>query len=387
MIIRISLFFISFFTLGFSHAQSGVYLCGQLGVGSTFNSYDLNKKVLAPRFQFGTVENLSIQYRIANRIGLEVGVGQSFFSLRLKDKNFSQRHEGYSCRLKSKTNFYSYFGNLQYFQPISDKRFLYIQIGYSINKIGKDSLYQEKGFALNNEKIIFNSIYPAKNNYITGEIGIQQIIHDKHFFSFGINYNAGQGNLFQANYEVLDKNGLLVPGSRDRITSKGNYLGISMKYHYRILYKEKTIKPVVVHHKEPKKKKEHIKNSNPVVKTPVDTTKKVGGRPINVSSKIHVKNGTVNIEVWDHESVDGDIISLNFNGEWILTNYTLQKLPHLLTVTLQPGKNFLVLHALNLGKYPPNTAAIRVDDGVNKQTIILESTLEQSGTVEIILDK
>jgi hypothetical protein len=388
MVIRICVFFIAFLTYGAAHCQSGLYLGGQLGAGILFNNYEQSKRVLKPRFQYGTQSKLSIQYRIANRIGVEIGAGQDFFLLRLKDKNFSQRHEGYNSLLKSKINYYSFFGNIQYFQPISDEISLYFQLGYSINQIGKDSLYKEKVFALTNEKVIFNAIYPEQNNSINAEIGIQKLINDKHFISLGINYNAGQGQLFKANYQVQDNNGLTIPGSQDQVTSQGNYLGLALKYHYRILYKEKRVKPVVVHHKEPKNKKPPVKIPDPVVKkAPADTSKKIGGRTITVSQKLHVKQASLKIEVWDNESVDGDIISLNFNDNWILSNYTLQKLPHLVTVTLRPGKNLLVLHALNLGKYPPNTAAMRVDDGITKQTIILESTLQQSGTVEIILDK
>ena len=42
------------------------------------------------------------------------------------------------------------------------------------------------------------------------------------------------------------------------------------------------------------------------------------------------------------------------------------------------------MHALNLGKVPPNTAAISINDGAKKKIITLVSDLKKSGAVEII---
>jgi hypothetical protein len=44
-----------------------------------------------------------------------------------------------------------------------------------------------------------------------------------------------------------------------------------------------------------------------------------------------------------------------------------------------------VLYAHNQGKYPPNTAAIIVDDGIRKNQIALKSNLKTSGAIEITL--
>ena len=83
--------------------------------------------------------------------------------------------------------------------------------------------------------------------------------------------------------------------------------------------------------------------------------------------------------------IDGDIISLNLNGKWILQNYTLEKEHKEIRVKLQAGTNYLVLHAHNLGIYSPNTAAVSLFDGKKTQTIVLESTLNASGTIQIDL--
>jgi hypothetical protein len=68
---------------------------------------------------------------------------------------------------------------------------------------------------------------------------------------------------------------------------------------------------------------------------------------------------------------------------WILQNYTLSEKKKEVLITLKPGQNFLTLHALNLGRLSPNTAALIVMDGAVEHKIVLESTLQQSGTIEL----
>src|SRR5690606_13301563 len=97
--------------------------------------------------------------------------------------------------------------------------------------------------------------------------------------------------------------------------------------------------------------------------------KEIEGRAIEVTHKVAVTRKTVTIKVWDHQKVDGDRISLNLNGRWVLINYTLQKQQKVIEVELNEGTNVFVLHALNLGKYEPNTAAIIIDDGTQENKV------------------
>lgn len=95
----------------------------------------------------------------------------------------------------------------------------------------------------------------------------------------------------------------------------------------------------------------------------------------------------LDFKIYDHKLEDGDIISLNFNGDWILEEYTLTTKPKVLKLKInQEGKNYFLLHALNLGKRPPNTMAISYYYKGEKQTIVLSSNLNQSEMIEIIYD-
>ncbi len=98
---------------------------------------------------------------------------------------------------------------------------------------------------------------------------------------------------------------------------------------------------------------------------------------------IEVKSRNVNISVWDHNRIDGDIVSLKLNDHYILTKYTLEALKKTIPVRITGFNARLILYAHNLGDIPPNTAALEVDDGISKQVIKLKANLEQSEAIVI----
>jgi len=107
------------------------------------------------------------------------------------------------------------------------------------------------------------------------------------------------------------------------------------------------------------------------------------GREVDVIRVLEVKNKTVRIRVWDNGTVDGDICTLFLNGEIILKNYRVTRQKHETIVTLDKPVNYLILHAINLGKISPNTIAVSVDDGTGEQVVMVSSTLKKSGAVMI----
>lgn len=107
------------------------------------------------------------------------------------------------------------------------------------------------------------------------------------------------------------------------------------------------------------------------------------GRRVRSQDEVTISSTQAQIQVWDHGAVDLDTVSINLNGEWILQNYALQKKALQLDVQLQPGQNHLMLFAHNLGTTPPNTASIRVDDGITRKTLQLRSSLRNCGMLTI----
>jgi len=99
---------------------------------------------------------------------------------------------------------------------------------------------------------------------------------------------------------------------------------------------------------------------------------------------IEVKKRKLIISVWDHNTIDGDIISLKMGPEWILTNYELTATKYTIPVTLIGFAEDLILYAHNVGMVPPNTVAISVFDGLTTQHVNLEADMESSEALKIV---
>lgn len=97
-----------------------------------------------------------------------------------------------------------------------------------------------------------------------------------------------------------------------------------------------------------------------------------------------VKHRKLTISVWDHNTVDGGIISLKMGPEWILTEYELTAEKKVLPVTLIGFGQELILYAHNVGMVPPNTVTVSVYDGVTTQRFSLESNMETSESLRIV---
>lgn len=110
---------------------------------------------------------------------------------------------------------------------------------------------------------------------------------------------------------------------------------------------------------------------------------KLKDRTIKKGKIITVHATTLKIEIYDDAEEDGDMISLNFNGSWLVKNYKIRKRPLVRTIKINPKSpfNFIITFAHNLGKLPPNTIALVIDDGKKKQKILLKSDLETSDVI------
>ena len=96
-----------------------------------------------------------------------------------------------------------------------------------------------------------------------------------------------------------------------------------------------------------------------------------------------MKNRKLTISVWDHNTIDGDVISLKLGDEWIVTEYELSAKKYIIQATLLGFSQDLVLYAHNVGMVPPNTVTITVFDGLTTQRISLESNMETSESIKI----
>jgi len=109
-------------------------------------------------------------------------------------------------------------------------------------------------------------------------------------------------------------------------------------------------------------------------------------RPIDLSiEKIVVKGDSAEIRLYDDGEIDGDKVSLVYNGKLLVQQLTLSASPYIIKIPiLENKKNILVLYADNLGSKPPNTAFLRIICDGKETSINLSSDYEKSGAVEFV---
>ena len=92
--------------------------------------------------------------------------------------------------------------------------------------------------------------------------------------------------------------------------------------------------------------------------------------------------------MYDHKIVDKDVVSLSYNGEWIVEKFQISEKPYNFKLKLNgEGKNFLLLHADDMGRQPPATIALSYKYKGKKELIILNSDTKKSEVIEIVLQK
>ncbi|MGB1216294.1 MAG: L-type lectin-domain containing protein [Saprospiraceae bacterium] len=109
----------------------------------------------------------------------------------------------------------------------------------------------------------------------------------------------------------------------------------------------------------------------------------VEGRAIKNVKKVTVYSPNIRIKVWDINQEDGDIISLNLNGEWIVKDFLLSNAGNVFEINLDGQANYLVMHAHNLGEIPPNTAGVLVMDETGETEVMLRANMLESDALMI----
>jgi hypothetical protein len=111
-------------------------------------------------------------------------------------------------------------------------------------------------------------------------------------------------------------------------------------------------------------------------------------RRLKPSKTIKVRSYDLTVQVLG-EKPNGDMISLNCNGNWILHRYSLRDTAKRLRVRLaqQESQQFLVVFAeKHKAGTPSTTTTLVVSDGVRERRLTLDANLEESALVYIEVD-
>ncbi len=117
-----------------------------------------------------------------------------------------------------------------------------------------------------------------------------------------------------------------------------------------------------------------------------DIPNKLNNRRVIIKEKIKINSNDIEISLWDNMIEDGDTISLNLNGKWILNNYRLKKGKKSIKFSSDKKNNYLIMHAHNEGSKSPNTAAIKFKAGNFEKIFFLKSTKKKSSAINIIIE-
>lgn len=103
----------------------------------------------------------------------------------------------------------------------------------------------------------------------------------------------------------------------------------------------------------------------------------------NEKTTVFAKESKVKVSLWDAGKLDGDKISVFFNGKNIINNYQIEKKLKTISLQLKKGENILKFRADNLGEIAPNTAKIEL--AIGSKVIDLLSNLKKGEFTTVVI--
>jgi hypothetical protein len=90
------------------------------------------------------------------------------------------------------------------------------------------------------------------------------------------------------------------------------------------------------------------------------------------------------LEIWDGGNLDGDRVTVEFNGTPYLKNYFLIKTRKQLRLPVQEGTNIITVVSDNEGSDPPNTATILLRDGTTLHSVLAYNPKGQKAIIKLL---
>jgi len=239
----------------------------------------------------------------------------------------------------------------------------YAQFGLkTMNYLGKSTDNQEdwvfngQGFKIENEVVNRKSILA----FI--EIGrtYWQRVDDMSSFDMGIRLGIPMGYFVSNTVTGYTNN---QPTGASNFQENGGYIGFQMSYNLPLKRLQKSSLS------RPKADKIYCEMQ----------------RKVTIRHTYKVAIEEITLELFDHENEDGDIVSVCFNGQYIIEKYTLLNKPKQLKIKLLPyQKNILTVFANNTGKEGANTCAVRFMLNGKMEELILYGDKKESEGIEFI---
>jgi hypothetical protein len=136
------------------------------------------------------------------------------------------------------------------------------------------------------------------------------------------------------------------------------------------------------------------RNTTPVLERPkevpsINIPATTRSRENELVKTLTVTSQEISVRLYDNGEIDGDTISVYMDGKPIVSNKGLSTQP--ITVNLKMDEDnpdhVLVMVAENLGRIPPNTSLMVVQDGDKRYTVSITSTTQKNAMVRFRYQK
>jgi hypothetical protein len=113
------------------------------------------------------------------------------------------------------------------------------------------------------------------------------------------------------------------------------------------------------------------------------TAQKYSTRVSSILKKVEVSKANFKVDLYDDGDIDGDIVSVYYNGKMIVESKKLTDKPLTLNLTTDTGKteNELLIYADNVGEIPPNTALMIVSEGNQRTEVRISADSKKNGVI------
>ena len=112
------------------------------------------------------------------------------------------------------------------------------------------------------------------------------------------------------------------------------------------------------------------------------------GTRLSDPAVVTVANRSVTISLLDYQRADNDTVTVYLNRQPVVQKLGISTKPYHreIRINRETGMNELIVYANNLGKIPPNTCTMIVDDGVTKQSVNIVTSKQTSAAVYLRYD-
>lgn len=109
-------------------------------------------------------------------------------------------------------------------------------------------------------------------------------------------------------------------------------------------------------------------------------------RQSTIVGNLTSKSREVLLGLWDDAVEDGDSISLNINGTWVVQGMPVLKRPQFISVKLNAGVNKIIFIADNQGSIIPNTSMLEIIDDHQRKSFKINTDFSQNNLINILYE-